>query len=65
MRGWLTPKPDEHFDEKCHDICETYELALERTEQGGTTVSIDEMTGIQALERAEPTFVECETNLEV
>lgn len=55
MRGWLTAKHDERFAEKCQDICETYRLAPERGRAGVETVSIDEMTGIQALERAAPT----------
>jgi transposase len=42
------------FDDKCHDICETYGQAPERAKQGEVTVSIDEMSGIQALERATP-----------
>jgi len=54
IRGWLTPKRDEQFEEKCHDICETYSKALEREQNGEKTISIDEMTGIQALERNAP-----------
>lgn len=54
MRGWLTAKHDEHFTEKCQDICETYHRAEERHRTGVETVSIDEMTGIQALQRAAP-----------
>jgi transposase len=56
VRGWLTAKHDERFEEKCHDICETYRLAPDRAQAGVETVSIDEMTGIQALERAAPTL---------
>jgi len=56
VRGWLTAKHGERFDEKCHDICETYRLAPKRAQAGIKTVSIDEMTGIQALERAAPTL---------
>jgi len=52
VRGWLTPKQDENFKEKCLDICDTYQKAIKRNEQGEKTFSIDEMTGIQALERA-------------
>ena len=52
VRGWLTPKQDENFKEKCLDICDTYQKAIKRNEQFDTTFSIDEMTGIQALERA-------------
>lgn len=56
MRGWLTPAPDEAFTPTCQDICTTYAQAPTRAEQGERTVSIDEMTGIQALERAAPTL---------
>lgn len=52
---WLNPPPDPQFDEKVSDICQTYESAIERAEQGEQTISIDEMTGIQALERKAPT----------
>ena len=51
-RYWLTAKPDPDFDAKCADICAVYEAAATAAGQGGQTVSIDEMTGIQALERA-------------
>lgn len=39
------------FDNKVNDICETYLNAKERAPAGERTLSIDEMTGIQALER--------------
>jgi transposase len=51
----LTPKQDEQFFEACQDICETYKQALEREKSFEPTISIDEMTGIQALERAAET----------
>jgi hypothetical protein len=38
-----------------HAVCETYRQAPERHEQGLHTVSIDEKTGMQALERLHPT----------
>lgn len=56
MKGWLTAKKDEHFDERCRDICDTYRQALAREEITIKTVSIDEMTGVQALERAAQTL---------
>ena len=56
MRGWLTPKPDPEFETKCADICQAYLQAPEAAEQGILTVSIDEMTGVQALERAAPSL---------
>ncbi len=52
---WLEAKPDAQFAEKCRDICETYRLAPARAAEGIKTASIDEMTGIQALERIAPT----------
>jgi len=39
------------FEEKCADVCDTYAQAPVRAEQGDVSISIDEMTGIQALER--------------
>jgi hypothetical protein len=45
--------PDPEFDNKVADICNTYEQAQERAKQGEQTISLDEMTGIQALERIE------------
>ena len=54
MRGWLTSKPDPDFETKCADICAVYLQAPEAAEQGTRTVSIDEMSGVQALERAAP-----------
>ena len=53
FRYWLTPKPDPAFDAKCADICEVYQAAA-GADDSHRTVSIDEMTGIQALERAAP-----------
>jgi transposase len=51
---WLTDKddPGPQKDEKIHSICEVYRKAQERHEQGERTFSVDEKTGIQALERA-------------
>lgn len=53
IRYWLTPKPDPAFDTKCADICEVYKAAA-GADDTHRTISIDEMTGIQALERAAP-----------
>src|SRR3978361_2583298 len=55
-RYWLTPKPDPDFDTKCADMCAVYRAASPAAEQGVQTVSIDEMTGIQVLERAAPSL---------
>ena len=43
------------FQEQVHEVCNTYQEALARHEQGDYTMSVDEMTGIQALERKHPT----------
>jgi len=56
VRGWLTPKPDPNFETKCADICAAYLQAPTVAQQGGRTVSIDEMSGVQALERAAPSL---------
>lgn len=56
VRPWLTPKPDPAFDQKCSEINAVYQAAAAVAEAGGRTVSIDEMTGIQALERIAPTL---------
>lgn len=53
FRYWLTPKPDPAFDAKCADICGVYHAAA-GADDSHRTVSIDEMTGIQALQRAAP-----------
>jgi DDE superfamily endonuclease len=52
VRGWLTPKPDPEFETKCTAICTVYHEAPAAAQQDVRTVSIDEMTGIQALQRA-------------
>ncbi len=54
MRGWLTPKPDPDFETKCADICSAYVQAPEAAKLDIRTVSVDEMSGVQALERAAP-----------
>ena len=54
IRYWLTPSDDEDFDEKVRDISELYITAPERAKQGEQTLSTDEMTGVQALERKAP-----------
>lgn len=53
IRYWLTPKPDPAFDSKCADICAVYKAAA-GADDTHRTISIDEMTGIQALERIAP-----------
>ena len=41
----------ETFAEKVNEICQVYHDAPQALEQGTHTISVDEMTGIQALER--------------
>ncbi|HCS92313.1 MAG: IS630 family transposase [Thiohalocapsa sp. PB-PSB1] len=55
VEGWINTPRDGDFTERCHDVCETDRLAPERAAEGIETCSIDEMTGVQALERAAPT----------
>jgi hypothetical protein len=52
---WLTPKPDPLFEAKCAEICALYQAAPAGATSGIRTVSIDEATGLQALERIAPT----------
>ena len=58
MEGWLNRKSDdpEEFQKQSEKICQTYlnAPALATAEQPTHTVSVDEKTGIQALERAAP-----------
>jgi transposase len=54
VRYWLTPAADERRDEKIADVCAVYRTAAERAARGERTVSTDELTGVQALERAAP-----------
>ena len=54
IRYWLTPAPDERFDEKVDDINSLYQKAQNLAQKGEIVMSIDEMTGVQALERKSP-----------
>jgi transposase len=55
IRYWLTPAAKEaDREEKIADVCAVYREARARAERGEHTVSTDEMTGVQALERAAP-----------
>ncbi len=46
--------PDERRDEKIVEGCEVYVQAPQRAKQGERTISMDELTGVQALERKHP-----------
>jgi transposase len=50
----LTPAPDERFDEKVEDINGLYRRAPELAQRGERSVSTDELSGVQALERKHP-----------
>lgn len=53
-RYWLTPAYEDSFDDQVTDINDVYQQAPERAKQGHRTESLDEMTGVQALERKHP-----------
>jgi len=56
-RYWLntTEKDPAHFEAQVQAVCDTYLAAPEQERRYGThTVSVDEMTGVQALERNAP-----------
>lgn len=53
-RYWLTPSYEADFDAKVADINELYKQAPELAKQGQRIESVDEMTGVQALERKHP-----------
>jgi transposase len=56
-RYWLNADPDDAdaFRSQVRVVCACYQAAPELSRDGGHTVSVDEMTGIQALERVAPT----------
>lgn len=56
VRYWLTPVVDERLDEKVSDINQLYQQAPQLAQQGEAVTSVDEMTGVQALERKHPTL---------
>jgi transposase len=56
-RYWLntTEKDPEQFQKQVETVCDTYRAAPALERQNTHTVCVDEMTGIQALERIAPT----------
>ena len=50
----MTPPDDPQFDANVADICTSYREAPTRTAASERVVSTDELTGVQALERAAP-----------
>ena len=53
-RYWLTPAYEADFEAKVGDINKLYKQAPELAAQGQRLESVDEMTGVQALERKQP-----------
>ena len=50
----MTEVADEQRDEKIVEGCQIYAQAVERAKVSERTISLDEMTGVQALERQHP-----------
>jgi transposase len=50
----LTEEQDPERDEKIVEGCQVYAQAAERAKEGERTISLDELTGVQALERKHP-----------
>jgi transposase len=50
----LTPPADPHREEIIGEICQVYRQARDLVKQGERTMSTDELTGVQALERKHP-----------
>lgn len=53
-RYWLNAKSDPQKELKTQDVCTVYAQAIPAQQRGEATFSVDEMTGIQALERIAP-----------
>ena len=55
-RYWLNTREKDPvvFEKQVQEVCDTYHEAPEQHDQGNYTVSVDEMTAIQALERIAP-----------
>ncbi len=54
IRYWLTPPADPQREETIVATCQLYQQAPQLTQQGERTMSTDELTGVQALERKHP-----------
>lgn len=56
-RYWLNAQPSDpaQFKQQVLQVCQLYKEAIQLQAQGVHIVSTDEMTGIQAIERAYPT----------
>jgi DDE superfamily endonuclease len=54
IRYWLTPPADAQREATIEAICQLYRQAPELDKEGERTMSTDELTGVQALERKHP-----------
>jgi hypothetical protein len=54
IRYWLTPPVDPQREETIRTVCQVYHDAPALAKRGERTVSTDELTGVQALERKHP-----------
>lgn len=54
FRYWLNKVPDEQREGKIEESCALYAKAPECAKNGERTMSIDKMTGVQAIERKHP-----------
>ena len=54
FRYWLTAVPDPEREQKIRGGCEVYAHAAEGASCGERTISLDELTSVQALERKHP-----------
>lgn len=54
IRSWLTPPEDPQKAATIAAICQVYRQAPELAAEGERTLSTDELTGVQALERKHP-----------
>src|SRR5262245_30432277 len=54
FRSWLTEVPDAERDQQIREGCQVYAQAAARTKPGERTSSLDELTGVPALERKHP-----------
>jgi len=54
VRYWLTSAQEEDVAPKVEELCTLYQQAAELATRGERVLSTDELTGVQALERAHP-----------
>src|SRR5436189_15256 len=54
IRYWLTPPADPQREQTIVATCQVYQQAPQLAKQGERTMSTDELTGVQALERKHP-----------